>query len=383
MTTISIAAPAVAEPALAQRPEVRAPRPGRLPLLLLAAYTLFVPLFAARNYYVNEQRLGRPSWWRALGVSAFEVYVWAVLCLGAWWLARRYPLDRGGWRRGALAFALGGLVLASFRSLTEYWFTGWLNADFGVPPDFAFYETLSRFPSGLMFSYTLVGMMHGLEYFRRLRERELAAARLEGELSRARLRALKAHLQPHFLFNALNTVASLVRRDPEAAEEMIGDLSDLLRASLAHEHTQEVTLREELATLEPYLRIQQARFGERLEVVRRVEASALDARVPHLVLQPLVENAMRHGVARRPGRGRVEVCVGREGGVLRLRVADNGPGFPLAYREGVGLGSTRARLRHLYGGERLTIRPAPGGGAVVELELPFRRGGGAPGREAA
>ena len=346
--------------------------PWRELLLVLGVWTLFVPVFAGRAHH---DYAGRHGWGRAFLVATGDIYLWAVLCLAAWALARALPLERRAWKRLAAVHLAAAVALSLFRVVAEQRFQCTVNAampclDTAIIP--------YRAPIVLFFYLQILGTMYAVESVRRLHHREVTAARMERELSAAQLRALKAHLQPHFLFNTLNTVVSLVRRDPEAAEEMIGDLGDLLRASLAHEQTHEVTLRDELALLDPYLRIHQVRFGPRLRVERCVDPGVLDALVPPMVLQPLVENAIRHGVGASPAAGRVAVTAARVDGCLRLRVWDDGPGFAAGWSEGVGLGSTRARLHHQYAGAaRLETSGAEGGGAWVQVELPYRPAPGA------
>jgi LytS/YehU family sensor histidine kinase len=188
---------------------------------------------------------------------------------------------------------------------------------------------------------------------------------------------LKMQLQPHFLFNTLHAIAELVHEDPRAADRMVAGLGSLLRISLESAGRQMVTLREELEFLEAYLAIEQVRFRERLSVAVEIDPHALDARVPHLLLQPLVENAIRHGVAPRMAAGRVTVSARRENGRVEIEIADNGRGLPngTPRAEGVGLRNTRARLEQLYGNEfRLELANGPAGGAVARLALPYQTG---------
>ena len=341
--------------------------PLREVLLVLAAWTTFVPVFATRVHHFAE---GESTWSHAFLVAAVDLYLWAVLCLAAWALARAFPLRRERWPRLVAVHLAGAVGLALFRVIVEQR----LECMLGSPDPCFVPEVIPyRGPMVVFFYLQILGTMYAVEFARRLHHREVASAQMERELSRAQLRALRAHLQPHFLFNTLNAVVSLVRRDPDGAEEMIGDLGDLLRASLVHEQTHEVTLRQEMKLLDPYLRIQQVRFGPRLRVERCVDPAALNAAVPPMVLQPLVENAIRHGVARAPGAGRVRIAVTLADGALRMLVEDDGPGFAQGWIEGVGLGSTRARLQHQYAGAaRLETREAEGGGAVVEVTLPYR-----------
>ena len=225
-------------------------------------------------------------------------------------------------------------------------------------------------------------------YYGRYRERERDAERLAAGLTEARLQALKMQLQPHFLFNTLNAISALIPAEAKPARRMVARLGDLLRIALEHEETQEVTLREELAFLQPYLEIEQARLEDRLTVVMEIAPETLDARVPHLMLQPLVENAIRHGIAPRiePGRVEISAASGADDRFLHLEVRDDGPGLGrdggTGSRKGVGLTNTRSRLEQLYDGEhRFEFANRPEGGTVVRIFLPFRRGDGMAGKQ--
>jgi LytS/YehU family sensor histidine kinase len=220
------------------------------------------------------------------------------------------------------------------------------------------------------------------DYFLRFRTRheeavhlQSQAAQLQAQLAEARLSALRTQLNPHFLFNTLHAVSTLVERDPRGVRRMIARLSELLRYTLDGADEQEVPLERELTFLERYLEIMQIRFQGRLEVDTRVEPDVLDALVPTLVLQPLVENAVKHGVSKVEGAGRIAIHARRDGERVLLSVRDNGPGLPsdgAPDEEGVGLRNTRARLAELYGpAQSLTLRAADGGGLVAEVALPY------------
>lgn len=227
---------------------------------------------------------------------------------------------------------------------------------------------------GLAF-VALIGLAHAGVFHRRYREREQQAAILESRLNQARLRALQAQLQPHFLFNTLNGIATLLRRDPATAEEMLLSLSELLRISLSSSHRQEIPLREELDFLGRYLAIQRMRFGDRLQVAQEIEASAMDCLVPALLLQPLVENAIRHGLEPSGQPGKLRIAAAREGEWLRLTLEDNGIGLPPGGRNraGVGLANVRERLATLHGAaQEFDVANRPEGGVVVNIRLPAR-----------
>ena len=225
----------------------------------------------------------------------------------------------------------------------------------------------------LLYVILLLGT-YAVDYFGKLRERELRTAQLESRLQEAKLAALRAQLNPHFLFNALNSVSALMYRDVDAADAMLARIGELLRLTLAADGSQEVRLSEELELLERYLDIERIRFADRLAITVDVPESALGARVPPFSLQPLVENAIRHGVSRRPLGGQVVVSARQVADRLQLRVTDDGPGLgPEMVREGIGLRNTRDRLQQLYGNaQQLAFSKPEAGGLEVMVELPWR-----------
>ncbi|HEY0151295.1 MAG TPA: sensor histidine kinase [Longimicrobium sp.] len=220
----------------------------------------------------------------------------------------------------------------------------------------------------------LAGGVYALELRRRLVHGERRALRLQARLSEARLEALASQLRPHFLFNTLNAISVLMHRDPRAADLMLTRLADLLRATLRTPGTREVPLRAEMDLLRRYLDIMRVRFGPRLSVEEAVPPELENAMVPPFLLQPLVENALEHGIERRSGTGRVRIAAEAVDGRLRLTVWDDGPGVGAARHEGVGLSNTRRRLEQLYGSAgRLELASEAGAGTVASVELPLRR----------
>jgi sensor histidine kinase YesM len=228
----------------------------------------------------------------------------------------------------------------------------------------------------MMTYWTIVGVGMAIKYMHEARARELSAAQLETRLVEARLHTLQRQMQPHFLFNTLNTISALMHRDVEAADAMIARLSDLLRMSLQRVGVQEVPLKEELDFLSKYLEIEQTRFRDRLTVVFDVQSDTLHALVPNLLLQPLVENAIKHGIGPRPTPGQITVRARRNGAMLELDVQDNGVGLSAArltdFNRGVGLSNTRSRLDHLYGSlHRFEFRQPAEGGLLVCIAIPM------------
>jgi signal transduction histidine kinase len=331
--------------------------------------------------------------------------VWAVLTLLVLWLSRRVRLDRAFWRRRALHVLAFGVLAANVadavsdalwdavvlpaaggdgRAGARRFRPGpgnltWLD-DFGV--------FLAAAAAATARGYVLRERARREEARRREAAFEAHSARLQAQLAEARLDALRRQLDPHFLFNTLNAVSALVERDPRGVRRMIGQLSDLLRHSMDDAPAPEVPLRQELGLLERYVDIMRVRFDDQLAIGTRADPRALDALVPNMILQPLVENAIRHGVERRADGGRVEVDALLDGDTLVLRVRDDGPGVaawapapPAAASPGgpaagggggVGLRNTAARLAQLYGDRhRLSLAPDPGGGTVAEVRLPY------------
>ena len=238
-------------------------------------------------------------------------------------------------------------------------------------------RALNQIHLDLLIYGATIGMSYAVSYYFRFREREFRASQLESQLAQAQLQTLKMQLHPHFLFNTLNAIAGLVRDSRnKAAVNMLAGLSDLLRYTLENAGKQQVPLREELEFLELYLDIQQMRFSDRLRVELHIEPETLSALVPNLILQPLVENAIRHGISRRAAAGLVGVSANRDGGDLHIRIYDDGPGLKQdngnRMVEGVGLSNTRARLKQLYSGEQnFSLAERPNGGVEAVLIIPF------------
>lgn len=297
------------------------------------------------------------------------------------WLGRRVSMAAG--RRAG-----GVLVHIVAASATSFLFAAW-NTVLARPiaPRAMVYELdagyffesflLQRFHTSLLTYMVILGVAYGIDFYRQHRRRELQASQLQAQLAEAQLEALKMQLHPHFLFNTLNGIAMQVRKGGhKEAVKMLAGLSDLLRLALDNSGTQVVALKQELSFLERYLELQRIRFSDRLTVKLSVSPDTLDAEVPNLILQPIVENAIRHGVDRSSHAVLVEISARRENGRLRMEVRDDGPGFSgtaPSDGEGVGLTNTRQRLERLYGKDhRFEIGDAPGGGVLAVLEVPFR-----------
>jgi signal transduction histidine kinase len=306
-------------------------------------------------------------------------YAWALLAPGILWLSRRYRFERVTWRRAAAVHAVAVVVFVLAHAVLTVTVRELLAGFFGfrLGSWWAEFQRLFflNFDWEMMTYWAVAGLSHALDYQDEAQERALAAARLETALAEAQLQALQRQLHPHFLFNTLHTISALMHRDTEAADEMLARLSDLLRLTLDRLGVQEVSLKEELEFLEKYLEIERTRFGDRLVVEMQIEPETLDLLVPNLVLQPLVENAMRHAIATRIGGGRLQIVARRTGNRLWMMVRDNGPGLSKAnldaFNHGVGLSNTRSRLEHLYRGDhRFEFHEPSDGGLAVTIEIP-------------
>jgi signal transduction histidine kinase len=311
-----------------------------------------------------------------------NLFTWVGFVLWApaiFWLGSRFRFDRQHWKLALAVHVPASVVITSLHLAMVGAFRFYLQGIRGGTPELgqtvadAFFRTLD---SELPVYWAIIGLQHAVDYYRQARARELRAARLEMRLVQSQLQALQHQLHPHFLFNTLHAISTLVHRDPDKADAMIERLSDLLRITLRKVGAQEVELAEELEYLRAYLDIEQVHFGPRLVIAYRVDAAALDALVPTLILQPLVENAIRHGLEPQVRGGSLTIEAEGDGDTLWLRVRDNGVGFPkgVPRRDGLGLQNTRSRLDRLYGEQAaLTIRENPGGGVLVDLYLPLRR----------
>jgi signal transduction histidine kinase len=289
----------------------------------------------------------------------------------------RFPIDRPGWRRRIPAH-LGVMLAYSITHTTLLYVSRTLiaYAAVGRPYDYGYLPAryVMEFGNDAVSYLYFLAIITLYRYYRTTRQREIRTAQLERGLAQAELRNLRLQLQPHFLFNALNTISSTMYEDPRSADRMVGQLSQLLRLSLRTSQQQEVPLRDELEVLECYLGLMRARFGKRLTANVVTAPEALDARVPSLLLQPLVENAIRHGNASHASGGAIEVSVKRVGSMLDIDIHDDGPGAPHGidvYGRGVGLSSTRDRLQLLYGTAHRFEARNRNGGFAVSIALPF------------
>jgi two-component system LytT family sensor kinase len=369
---------------------------GRHGLIWVVSFLVFsaLSLIATATLY-QLYRTQNPGT-RLGAVAAMEfsqILTFAPLTPFAFAFAVRYSFRRGNWLRRSLLHLVAGFLFTlghiTLRSATPYGYYDARNREWSS----AFWDSHAhsfrplwfvfkrQFLSSVVDDVTgvyipIVLIAHALSYYRRYRERELRAAQLEGQLAKAHLQSLKGQLQPHFLFNTLHSISALMLTDVSAADRVMSRLSDLLRISLDNVGTQITTLRRELEFVNCYLEIEKVRFEERMKVTLDIAPETLDAQVPHLLLQPLVDNAVKHGISKLLEGGEIRISVHRHDDKLQFEVKDNGPGLgtqAMLPTNGLGLSITRQRLESLYGQEQsLELISPPKGGVTIRVCIPFR-----------
>ena len=352
--------------------------------LLFLGWTLVSIIFAGISYAAaigeNNKEFGFIS---ALRLNLVQFYVWAVLSPLVFRFSRRFPIEFRPLNVRNLLLYFPALIsfagihqvihLAVLWSITPRWRQKYPALIDCYRAYFAF-----GFYIDLIIALLIVIAVHTLLYYQSFRASELAQSSLKAQLAQAQLRALKMQLHPHFLFNTLHSISSLVLEDPPKANSMIARLGDFLRLTVDNSDQQLVTLKEETEFLRCYLDIEQVRFGDRLTVTFELEPQTLSAQVPHLILQPVVENAIQHAIAPRSTRGHINIEAKRLNSLLRVAISDNGPGISsnanLPWKQGVGLTNVRTRLRQIYGPDfRFELMNTKGGGVTAFMEIPFER----------
>ena len=356
----------------------------RLALVVLAVW-VGLGVFMGVQFYVNGTFAGKTvDVWEAIDLSVRRYLIYAVLTFPVLWLCRKFPPITKGWFVAVIAH-LAGLIVFVFLYAA-------LRTISGSTVDRATLEKLpvsldtalavlrsSAFEQLTMYASIVIAAL-ALQYHRAYREREMAEAELKQQMAEYELQVLKLQLHPHFLFNAMNGIATLMARDTRIAREMLVRLSELLRTALSRSAENEVSLREEIEFVKAYLEIERMRFGERLKVELSIERRSLEARVPNMIIQPLVENAIEYGIARIRAGGTLGLTTQCVGGLLRILIVNDGPpaasvpGRPEG--SGIGLSNARSRLSRIHGEAYcLRLEARPQGGATLFLEMPLRANG--------
>jgi sensor histidine kinase YesM len=332
----------------------------------------------SQTYFASlgpEQHL---TWTTAALIQFTYCLLWALVTPLVIFLSHRFQLENQNWRRHLLIhFAFGVLFAAGIGTAYQVILGAILNRSLSSP---IILRDVSTNVSDNIATYGFIVLLcHAFSYYKRYRRRELEAARLQSLLAQTQLQSLKLELHPHLLFNTLQSISVLLPSDAEVARRMIERLGEFLRLTMDSAGNQEVNVEQEIQFLKGYLEIEQLRFQDRLTVNVSVDPNAMDVKVPNLILQPIVENAIRHGIAPGCTPGLIEIDVRRQNGKLQMQVRDNGPGLPVCpssiklFRGGLGLANTRARLDKLYGSaHRFELENNPSGGLTVTLEVPSR-----------
>ena len=309
----------------------------------------------------------------ALRRGLASAWLWIPCSLLLLWLAERFPIERATLWRSLVVLTVAVVAVVVFRALVIYEFNGFLGWYEPLPP---FREVLlTSVFNNFLLAWLNIGVGHALLFAQRAYDRQRQAEQLQARLVETRLQVLRAQLDPHFLFNALNSIAEMVHRDAAAADRMLVGLGELLRSSLDNRQVRLVPLREELRLLRHYLEIEKARLGVRLQLYSAIEPGLDAAQVPPLLLQPLAENAIRHAIAAKIAPGRLDVRVWREKDWLLLAIRDDGGGYSPDMRHGTGLSNIRSRLECLYGNEQgLQLEVMADGGTEASLRIPLRMG---------
>ncbi|HEV7642849.1 MAG TPA: histidine kinase [Pyrinomonadaceae bacterium] len=367
------------------RLSTRYKRPGRkfwlTAGLILGFYTFLVLLFLPQVFLYSLESPKAPPWYTFAWRLAIAHYLWALLTPLVFWLGGRLPIERGKLLRNLSLHFIFSLLFAAFHTIAYQHIAGFFDGDGFAQVNTALFRSRAVFlnyvTNGFVFYAGILAFNQAANYAVKYRDREF-------RLQQAELAALKTQLHPHFLFNTLNAISALVYVSPPAATATISQLSDLLRLTLRNNKAQEVTLKEELDFLRKYLQIQQTLLQERLEIIWGIAPETLDALVPNMLLQPLVENSIRHGIAPREDGGRIEIFSRYAGRELLLEIRDNGPDLVSIPQNGlsgsggighggIGLLNSRMRLKRLYGeAQKFESEAVPGGGWRVSVIIPFR-----------
>ena len=349
---------------------------GRIWAIGFVLWTVLA-LLGAAGAHMYTASVGSPETWAQLLTWNMTVTViWSLLTPPIYDLSRRFTFDRSNWKKVLPLHLAASIALTILAACIIVWLEPLVTWIPEAHLPFSSHMLSRAFMDFQRYWYILL-ITQAIGYYSKYRERELQSSQLEAQLAHAQLEVLKIQLEPHFLFNTLNSIAALARVDGPAAENMTLQLADLLRFSLDAMGVHEVPLSRELTILQKYIDIQQTRFQDRLQVDMDIAPNTLSALVPNLILQPLVENAIRHGIGPRRAPGRVCISTRQVFDELWVEISDNGLGFTRfggeVPPEGVGLSNTRARLQQLYGHDhKLNLEDAPGGGCIVKIHIPFR-----------
>ena len=353
--------------------------------LIWGIWTFIGIVFTLQGYFTSYRSERPMPFVDSVYLQMTWSYLWALATPLVLWAAARLPIERNNWIRSGLLHIPISVLLSVFLTAMGH-VVLWLNWGVRAGKPFSFTNmtrfVIANFSEGIGIYMLIALTSYAFSYYQRFREGQVKTLQLEAQLSQAQLQALKMQLHPHFLFNTLHSISALLNKDVDAARKMITRLGDFLRLTLENSGSQEVTLEQEMDFLGCYLEIERIRFQNRLLTRIDLNPQTLQAKVPNLILQPIVENAIRHGIAPRSTPGLIEIEAKQQNGTLRIQVRDNGPGLPehpnsgKLFGKGLGLANTETRLQRLYGANHLfDLTNNPTGGLVVTMEIPFHTDG--------
>ena len=356
----------------------RKPIPFRTILAVATALTIFSTLMA---WQLMAGEPKAPARSEVALLNGFYWYAWALLAPAIIWIAHRVRIERQNWYRAVALHVLAAAAFAEIHIVAQEGFRRALTLYYGRVPQVPFLwrlrSAMIQYMDWEMMTYwALIGVAFAVTYYREAQDRTVAAAKLETKLVETQLQTLQSQLHPHFLFNTLHAISTLMHSNVDQADRMLSRLGELLRMTLDNVGQQEVPLKDELDFLERYLEIEQTRFRDRLTVKFDIHPDTLDGLVPWMLLQPLVENSIKHGIAPHPGPGLIEVHSRLDRSRLVLEVLDDGAGLTqdalTALQSGIGLSTTRARLHHLFGRDYQFEFHRRTRGVMVRVVIPWR-----------
>lgn len=346
--------------------------------LVIIGFWAILAILSSLAVFLDSRLLGKQTWLQFLLHSGIHWFIWIVLTPFVLWLSDTFSFERKKWKRSVLLHLFSSLFFSILYSIIRTLFIHWGEP---FPEIFMYFRNsfIRQAPAQLFFYWGLLGISHAIKYYRIARDREIKAIQLEKELSDARLQFLKNQLHPHFLFNTMHTIANLIReKSYNTSIEMISGFSELLRISIANLNTQFVSLKEEVDYINLYLNIEKIRFKDRLSTKVGISPEVISCQVPFLLLQPFLENSIKHGLTKHEDSQFIHISAAKENQNLIIKIEDNGPGIPdnwsLEKNSGIGLGNTFGRLTTIYGSSfTMELKNRDNSGVTVTIILPFSK----------
>ena len=345
--------------------------------LFLLVFLLLALFFTSETTFLSLIKAKQADFWSDLGWNLLRWLPWAFFVPFIVRIVRRQPFENRKWQVWLIVHLLAGIVFSFLHSTFFYtYYAIQAPGQSGFNPVMLWIYFVKFIHLNILTYWIIIGICHLNQYYRKYRDRELRASRLEAQLMQSHLKTLEMQLHPHFLFNTLHAISALIHKNPKAADRLISRLSDMLRLSLENSRRLKILLKDEIAFIRLYVDIEKARLGDRLEVEFDIDVRVMTALIPNFMLQPLVENAIRHGIAPSSKGGRIIIRALRRNDRLNISIEDTGMGFATAGKDAIemggGLRNVNLRLKQLYGADcKFDLMNAEGGGAVVQMSIPY------------